>query len=171
MKSLISKQCEMDECPYPSRKHPAHFQMADKFGCSNIVFVTVCSKVRKKIFAFEDIHNLMVSSWGKAEKWKIGKYMIMPDHIHFFCACSSFENSSLKSWIKYWKSEVSLHWPQKEEQPIWQQDFWDTKLRSGEKYVIKWDYVKNNPVRQGLVKKSEEWPYQGELNILEWHGK
>jgi hypothetical protein len=25
-----------------------------------------------------------------------------------------------------------------------------------------------NPVRAGLVSRPEEWPYQGELNVLEW---
>jgi len=52
--------------------------------------------------------------------------------------------------------------------PIWQRDFWDTQLRKGENYDEKWQYVLENPVRAGLVKHSEDWPYQGELNVLEW---
>ena len=36
-------------------------------------------------------------------------------------------------------------------------------------YTAKWEYVRSNPVRHGHVVNSGDWPYQGELNILEWH--
>jgi hypothetical protein len=39
-------------------------------------------------------------------------------------------------------------------------------LRSVESYSQKWDYVKENPVRAGLVKTSDEWPWQGEIESL-----
>jgi hypothetical protein len=29
--------------------------------------------------------------------------------------------------------------------------------------------VVNNPVRHGYVAHGEDWPYQGELNVLLWH--
>jgi REP element-mobilizing transposase RayT len=53
--------------------------------------------------------------------------------------------------------------------PIWQVDFWDTQLRKSENYGSKCEYVKNNPVRAGLVTNANEWPYQGEINVLQWH--
>ena len=31
--------------------------------------------------------------------------------------------------------------------------------------------VAENPVRAGLVLKSSDWPYQGELKVLEWHDR
>lgn len=30
----------------------------------------------------------------------------------------------------------------------------------------KWEYVRLNPVREGLVNTPDEWPHQGELNVL-----
>ena len=54
---------------------------------------------------------------------------------------------------------------------IFQRAQWDTQLRSGSDYEGKWIYVRNNPVRKGIVKRAEDWPYQGELNVLEWHDK
>ena len=53
--------------------------------------------------------------------------------------------------------------------PLWQRDCWDRQLRTGESYAQKWEYVRNNPVRKGLVANADDWPYQGELNVLEWH--
>jgi hypothetical protein len=39
-------------------------------------------------------------------------------------------------------------------------------LRGDESYTEKWEYVKANPVRAGLVREPEDWPYQGVLNTL-----
>jgi REP element-mobilizing transposase RayT len=49
---------------------------------------------------------------------------------------------------------------------VWQEEFFDHVLRSSESYGQKWDYVKENPVRAGLVESSDEWPWQGEIESL-----
>jgi REP element-mobilizing transposase RayT len=60
------------------------------------------------------------------------------------------------------------HWPNPDHAPVWQRHFWDRQLRKSESYDQKWQYVIENPVRAGLVTKPEDWPYQGELNVLRW---
>jgi REP element-mobilizing transposase RayT len=92
----------------------------------------------------------------------------MPDHIHLFCAPLRPE-ISLDMWVRYWKSLVSRAWPGPEQHPIWQRHFWDTQLRQGESYYEKWFYVRENPVRRGLVSDSTVWPYAGELHDLAWN--
>ena len=47
--------------------------------------------------------------------------------------------------------------------PIWQRRFFDHVLRSDESYAEKWNYVRENPVRAGLVKSADDWPYAGEI--------
>jgi putative transposase len=49
---------------------------------------------------------------------------------------------------------------------VWQEEFFDHVLRSSESYSQKWDYVKENPVRAGLVKRSDDWRFQGEIESL-----
>ena len=73
--------------------------------------------------------------------------------------------------MRYWKSIVTRMWPWPAEKPLWQQDGWDTQLRQGESYQAKWEYVRRNPVRAGLVSAPEDWLFQGELNILPWHDR
>jgi putative transposase len=111
---------------------------------------------------------LITDCWNKADYWVVGKFIIMPDHIHLFCANANYKYPDLKPWVSYWKYLVSKSWPYKEECPIWQPDFWDRQLRSGEHYGRKWEYIRNNPVDKGLSARSEDWAYQGELNILHW---
>jgi hypothetical protein len=43
----------------------------------------------------------------------------------------------------------------------------DHILRSDESYAQKWDYVRDNPVRVGLVTSAEDWPYAGTVEHLE----
>jgi putative transposase len=50
------------------------------------VFVTVCAKHRKPILANPEAHNALRDAWQRAENWLVGRYMIMPEHIHLFCA-------------------------------------------------------------------------------------
>jgi len=42
------------------------------------------------------------------------------------------------------------------------------RLRSGESYSEKWRYVEENPVRAGLVKRAEDWPYKGRVHEIRW---
>jgi REP element-mobilizing transposase RayT len=45
----------------------------------------------------------------------------------------------------------------------WQNGYHDHKFRTPESESRKWEYVCLNPVRYGLVKRPEEWPYGGEI--------
>ena len=33
-------------------------------------------------------------------------------------------------------------------------------LRNDESYGEKWEYVRENPLRAGLVSRADDWPYQ-----------
>jgi REP element-mobilizing transposase RayT len=161
---------EQDSYWHVGRKHPVHNPVLDSGHRAAIVFVTVNTHQRKPILAKTESADIIRSVWRRDNKWLVGRYVIMPDHIHLFCAPRDV-SVGLKRWMKYWKSQVSLRWPRPAEQPIWQLNFWDTQLRAGENYDEKWDYVWRNPVPKGLVAKPEDWPYAGEINVLAWHDK
>ncbi|NLW49719.1 MAG: hypothetical protein GXY85_02605 [Candidatus Brocadiaceae bacterium] len=153
----------------PKRKTPAHLPAIQRFNTSIVVFVTVCTARRAPILARGRAHETLLSAWQEARLWGVGRYVLMPDHIHMFCSPMEWECPALGEWIKYWKSIVSRKWPWPDEHPIWQRSFWDRQLRTGESYAAKWHYVRHNPVRKGFVATPDEWPYQGEMHVLEWH--
>jgi hypothetical protein len=72
----------------------------------------------------------------------------------------------LERKVRYWKSQFTQK--RRSVAQEWQTNHWDTRLRSGESYDEKWLYVRDNPVRAGLVENFRDWPYQGELNVLHW---
>jgi putative transposase len=51
--------------------------------------------------------------------------------------------------------------------PLWQPGFFDHALRNDESYIQKWEYVRENPVRGGLVSLADDWPYQGEFVFID----
>jgi len=150
------------------RKHPVHLPARDWFNTSTIIFVTVCTKARKPILATDSAHQSLRNAWQTQPSWLTGRYVIMPDHVHLFCAPSDLTPQPLMKWISFWKSRVATRWANPSELPIWQRHFWDTQLRRSERYDVKWEYVIQNPVRAGLVARAEDWPFQGEINSLEW---
>jgi REP element-mobilizing transposase RayT len=151
------------------RKRPAHFHPIRLPNRSIIVFVTVCTWSRRPLLACPEGNDHLRRIWVSAPSWLVGRYVLMPDHLHLFCAPGSTHISSLAGWVKYWKSLAATTWPGSRVGRLWQRDFWDTQLRIGESYAAKWEYVRRNPVRAGLVTDPDEWPYQGELKVLHWH--
>jgi len=156
--------------PLPRRKRPA-CGVFDSLALPTIVFVTICTKNRRPILANDEMHLRIRAAWMHAGAWLVGRYVIMPDHIHLFASPSGREGVSFDAWMKYWKSQVTrvVHVVKKTtERNFLQPGHWDRRLRSGESYDGKWRYVAQNPVRHGLVTPESDWPFQGELNVLRW---
>ena len=149
-----------------TRKSPIHFDGTGDVRRHPIQFVTVCTKNKRKILDNEHAHKALVEAWEKADAWLVGRYVVMPDHVHLFCAPAAHEPATLAKWIAYWKSQTSKSMPDSVSRPVWQKEYWDRILRTGDSYEKKWQYVLHNPVRAGLVKHATDWPYLGELNEL-----
>jgi putative transposase len=131
-----------------------------------VVFVTFNVRNRCSVLSNPALHEAFLASAREANAWRIGEYVIMPDHVHLFCGPATVPCASIAAWVRFLKSRVSVRvagnaWK-------WQADFWDTQMRSGRQYAEKWAYVKENPVRKQLVQKADQWPYQGIINELRW---
>ena len=154
---------------FPRRHSPVHQPILWPQDGQVVMYLTVNAKARKPIFARPDVHELLVDTWSTADFWLVGRYVIMPDHIHILCAPGR-PDAPLSRWVQFWKSMASRAWPRPEEKPVWQRDYWDTQLRPYEGYEEKWEYIRMNPVRRGLVTDPADWPFAGEIHPLDWRG-
>jgi len=90
----------------------------------------------------------------------------MPDHVHLFVRGGP--DFVLAQWIGMLKQTVAkTAAPVPRGKQFWQEGFFDHVLRNDESYSQKWSYVRENPVRAGLVKSPDEWPYQGEIVYID----
>lgn len=91
----------------------------------------------------------------------------MPEHVHFFCA-AELNAKPLPKFMQLWKQWTSKRLVRelKIKGVIWQEEFFDHVLRSSESYDQKWNYVRDNPLRAGLVERVDDWPFQGAIEDL-----
>jgi putative transposase len=155
------------ESKLPQRRNPApgvHIH----FGQSNIVLLTVTTEKRRPWLASAIGHPLLHQTWSEAKAWLVGDYLLMPDHLHCFCAPQDLR-FSIETWISFWKREFAL----KHQRTQWkfQSRGWHHRLRHGESYSEKWLYVQENPVRKRLCERIEDWPFKGRVFDLMWTGR
>lgn len=136
------------------------------FGQENIFFVTVNAKDRVAWMADPKVRDSLVGIWKEeATAWLVGFYLIMPDHLHLFCAPHDL-HFNIDQWITFWKRQFSRqHVDQSWE---WQRRAFHHRMRNRIEYDEKLTYVRENPIRKGLITDSAEWPYQGVVHELRW---
>lgn len=150
--------------PLPERRHPAHPPPVRTHNRPVILHVTACLADRAPILATPTVHAALREAWFEADQWAVGFYVVMPDHVHWFCGPADDCPPSVRDWVRFWKSRVSRLAPQLRNR--WLPDCWDTQMRDREQYVRKLEYVGENPVRKGLVRVAADWPYRGHVSEL-----
>jgi REP element-mobilizing transposase RayT len=93
-------------------------------------------------------------------RWYVHLLLLMPDHLHALITFPREEN--MKKVVTNFK-EITA----KQAGIAWQRDFFDHRLRTKDSFQDKTWYILTNPVRKGLIKNSEHWPYvwrPGQLN-------
>ena len=139
---------------------------------SPVYFLTICVAGRRRVLANAQALAILRAELAATQDrygWAVGRFVVMPDHLHFFCASEERAESASRSrfvgGFKQWTAKQilrALGLPP----PLWQKQFCDHVLRSSESYESKWRYVCDNPVRAGFVEATEDWPSYGEISAL-----
>jgi REP element-mobilizing transposase RayT len=157
-------------------KHPRVPPRLDRLFPSNpVFFVTACTYRRRPLLAIDAIHNAFVRFSQRAydeHGIAFGRYVIMPDHIHLFvCGPNDFELGRWMGMLKQCLEKVAAITAsptgRRLQKTVWQRRFFDHVLRNEESYAQKWEYVRENPARAGLVANADDWPYAGEIITID----
>ena len=124
---------------------------------SIIYFVTLCVEDRRKVLANPKTFESIKTTIKELRRWHVLAGVIMPDHVHWIVAPIEDRELSVGDFATGFKRTLrktlgSQPWE-------WQRGCFDRLLRSDENLSSKWIYVQDNPVRQGLVQRWEDWPY------------
>jgi REP element-mobilizing transposase RayT len=129
-------------------------------------FVTVCAKTRGGDELIRDGRGRAILDAVKylngRQSWFARLFLIMPDHVHGLISFPSETGMQKRtaSWKGYLAKSTGIEW---------QDRFFDHRLRSEDSMDEKAQYIRLNPVRAGLVKCVEEWPWVFDAYALD-HG-
>jgi REP element-mobilizing transposase RayT len=152
---------------------PVIFQRFD----APLYFVTFNTLLKRPLLANDSVHAIFRNYTERGLEFNVatGRYVLMPDHIHVFVRIG--RDMTLRRWesgLKQCLGKVICALghepttiPGSKLKSFWQPGFFDRLLRRDESYAQKWDYVRRNPVRAGLVAKPEDWLYQGEIHRID----
>ena len=147
---------------------PQPGRLRETYRLYPVYFITACTHRRRHLLDRSHVHQAFKTFAHNSPAYEVwvGRYVIMPDHLHLFAAFTA-DSPGLSAWMKSLKNYLSNSLRQcTVAAPHWQRGFHDHLMRSEESYDEKWNYVQMNPVRAGLVAAPEDWPYQGEVHRL-----
>ena len=100
-------------------------------------------------------------------KYLLHEFVVMPNHFHLLITPG--REATLERALQLIKGgfsfragrELGMH------EEIWQTSFHDRRVRDAEEYRRFRDYIYENPVRAGLVPRTEDWPHSSACGNFE----
>jgi putative transposase len=123
----------------------------------SLYFVTINAAARRSSVLTEPrsvAEGLLESAahYHHNNQWFVRLMLLMPDHLHALLAVPTDTaiQTTIGNWKRYTARSLKLDW---------QRDFFDHRLRSDESWQLKANYIRENPVRKGLVASPADWPW------------
>jgi REP element-mobilizing transposase RayT len=142
---------------YEYRRRLPHYQKA-----GYPTFVTFCKLVRDPFLDAARDLVLAHCLHDHGRRFELQAAVVMPDHVHLLLTPLPDEHGwpqPLPAILKLIKG-ISAHRVNQllgASGPLWQEESFDHTLRSDESFQEKLEYVRQNPVRRGLVVKAEDY--------------
>lgn len=139
-----------------------------------IAFITTTVFEWKPILIQKNISDIIIEEIQNMQSLfqvSMISYVIMPSHIHLLMRFANIE--CLSQCIQSFKSITSrkikrlvLQELVANDFKLWKPRFDDLIINSEKQLKIKIEYIHNNPVKAGLVKCAEDWPYSSAVDWL-----
>ena len=120
-------------------------------------FITSATYMRRRIFQVPATANLFLETlqeYRRQGHFKLHAFVAMPDHIHLLLTPQEI---TLERAIGLIKGGFSHKIGSKV--PVWQRGFTDHRIRNGEEFETRREYIHQNPVRSRLVAQAELYTY------------
>ena len=95
-------------------------------------------------------------------RYKLWSVVVMPDHVHLLLQPSEIEkgrwhslSSILHSIKSFTANKINVFMNRKGS--VWQDESFDRIVRDEGEFYEKWNYIRNNPVKNGLADSPENW--------------
>jgi putative transposase len=137
-------------------------------------FFTVVTYRRARLFTEELARHILRQAITKTQSshpFEVIAICLLPDHLHcvwklpeedadFSTRWSSIKGIFSREYLRANQQEhVSLSRADKGEVCIWQKRFWEHQIRDERDLQRHIDYIHYNPVKHGLAKSADDWPW------------
>ena len=146
--------------PYNLRLQPRTMRLAPQE--TRTYFVTSNTVIRKMIFNSSKMAELFIQVCDDnraKERMEIHEFVLMPDHFHMLLTPAP--EVSLEKTVQFIKGGFSFR--AKKElgyiHEVWHKSFNEHQIKDLNDYAIHKQYIYRNPVKRGLAKTPEEYPY------------
>ena len=142
---------------YEYRRMLPHYQKAHR-----AIFVTFCKNNREPFSAEARDEILLCCRKGDGTRFHLHAAVIMPEHVHLLLTPMQDEDGwvyGLPAILKSTKgaSARAVNRLTNISGPVWQEESFDHVLRSQESLEDKLEYIRQNPVRRGLVRNPDDY--------------
>lgn len=125
-------------------------------------FITACAHMQQNLFQRDQVAELMVATFLKyrdAGEFELHEYVVMPNHIHLLISIA--DEQKLGRVIQLIKGGFSHSLRQNGIvfRAVWEQRYYDRRVRDAHEFAEFSRYIRQNPVRKGLVERAEAYPY------------
>jgi len=99
-----------------------------------------------------------------ASKWIVYAAVILPDHVHLLSQPLArgeggfFDLAEIIHSVKSFSAQ-KISQCRGVKGTIWQDERYDRVVRDEAEFLEKWQYIRNNPVKEGLAPFPEEYPW------------
>ncbi len=144
---------------YEYRRRMPHYQQPGRS-----IFVTFCRLIRDPFpsAARDLILAHCLHDHGKRIDLQVA--VVMPDHVHLLLTPLTDDQGwphPLPAILKLMKgtSARSVNKLLETSGPVWQEESFEHTIRNDGSFQEKLEYIRQNPVRRGLVSKPEDYPW------------
>ena len=107
-------------------------------------------------------HDFRLEQWGRMLKSALGR-VARAGSARLCSGAPVKRPSAVGAQLRALRGSATTSMARRKTCEIWERGLFDHLIRNAESYAQKWEYVRQNPVRAGLVERAEDWPYQGEI--------
>ncbi len=123
-------------------------------------FVTFSCHHRDPLLVNPHSRDIFEQTLERVRRWYgffVSAYVVMPEHVHLLI--SEPERAQLSVALQMLKQNTGRQLRPPEGGPFWQPRYYDFNVWSEAKRIEKLRYIHRNPVKRGLVKRPEDWPW------------
>ena len=103
------------------------------------------------------------------QKWTVYAAVVMPDHVHVLAQPlpqgegKTFDLGEILHSVKSFSAH-RINRMRERHGSVWQDERYDRIVRDDKEFQEKWEYIRNNPVKNGLCQRPEDYLWLYEKN-------